>query len=157
MNRSHRDVSAPGDVSQRRKPVTIPNDTPIKICAQCCRKLPVTEEYFHPNPFGEYKISSLCRDCQSANKRRIPVISPEAKALQLLKGRAHGAIARSMKRGDFPRAHDFYCHYCHRRANVWHHHKGYDPDHWFSVIPVCHKCHAQIHHGSRWKEQERTR
>ena len=34
---------------------------------------------------------------------------------------------------------------CGRPAFDYHHHLGYEPEHWLDVVPVCRTCHAKIH------------
>jgi hypothetical protein len=39
-----------------------------KICIDCKRKLPATEEYFSKDKKGKYALNNLCVDCQSQRK-----------------------------------------------------------------------------------------
>src|SRR5689334_21265666 len=32
----------------------------------------------------------------------------------------------------------------------YHHFKGYDEEHWLSVVPLCSNCHREAHHADRW-------
>ena len=34
---------------------------------------------------------------------------------------------------------------CGKQAKLYHHHKGYAPEHWLDVIPVCRNCHLIAH------------
>lgn len=52
----------------------------------------------------------------------------------------HGAV-RARK---LPRPDTFKCD-CGEQAKEYHHHKGYAPEHWLDVVPVCVPCHKKIH------------
>lgn len=36
------------------------------------------------------------------------------------------------------------CHYCPAQAKQYHHHNGYEPEHYLDVVPICIKCHGEI-------------
>lgn len=58
------------------------------------------------------------------------------------KRHAHSAVSRAVKRGKLPAANTQKCHYCPGIAKEYHHHNGYDKEHWLDVLPVCKKCHG---------------
>ena len=37
------------------------------------------------------------------------------------------------------------CSGCDEQAQEYHHHKGYAPEHWLDIIPVCIQCHVNLH------------
>lgn len=51
------------------------------------------------------------------------------------------AVKRAIIAGKLPRPDSLQCHYCPARAEQYHHHKGYEPEHRLDVIPVCRRCH----------------
>lgn len=40
---------------------------------------------------------------------------------------------------------DFACVECGGDAKQYHHHNGYDKEHWLDVVPICRKCHHELH------------
>lgn len=50
--------------------------------------------------------------------------------------------------GKMPRPDTLQCISCPAQAQHYHHSKGYEPEHWFDVIPVCRNCHREIHKKS---------
>jgi len=57
---------------------------------------------------------------------------------------AHTAVNNAITVGKLPRVDTLQCHYCPAQAEQYHHYKGYEPEHWLDVVPVCIKCHSQI-------------
>lgn len=55
------------------------------------------------------------------------------------------AVAAAVKRGDLPRIRTRWCFDCMRQARIYHHHRGYAPEHLLDVIPVCYDCHRIRH------------
>jgi len=58
---------------------------------------------------------------------------------------AHYAITNAVRYGKLRRASDFTCSKCPNQASEWHHHEGYEPEHFLDVVPVCTACHNKIH------------
>lgn len=54
----------------------------------------------------------------------------------------------AVKSGKLPRPASLQCVECGQPAKEYHHHLGYEPEHYLSVIPVCKMCHAKIHHSA---------
>ena len=54
------------------------------------------------------------------------------------------AVNNAIYAGKLPQPDTLQCHYCPARAKEYHHYKGYAPEHWLDVIPVCKKCHTHI-------------
>lgn len=61
------------------------------------------------------------------------------------KHRARTAVKAAMNRKDLPHARTQLCIQCGKQARDWHHHKGYAPEHWLDVIPLCLPCHKATH------------
>lgn len=55
--------------------------------------------------------------------------------------KARDAVNIAVKSGRLPRPDTLQCSYCSEQAEQYHHHKGYDPEHWLDVIPTCCQCH----------------
>lgn len=52
------------------------------------------------------------------------------------------AVNKAITIGRLPRPGTLLCH-CGTQAEHYHHHKGYEPEHWLDVVPVCTKCHGK--------------
>lgn len=61
------------------------------------------------------------------------------------RGKAHRAVNDAVRKGDIPHISNQSCIQCGQRALDYHHHKGYSPEHWLNVIPVCRNCHKAMH------------
>ena len=60
--------------------------------------------------------------------------------------RAHVAVSRMVKRGQFPPVYTMVCDKCgEAQAAHWHHHRGYVGDAKLDVIPLCTLCHGEEH------------
>ena len=61
--------------------------------------------------------------------------------------KAKNAVNNAITAGKLPRPDSLLCHYCsilHRKpAQQYHHWKGYEPEHWLDVVPVCLDCHSK--------------
>jgi hypothetical protein len=56
--------------------------------------------------------------------------------------RARNAVNNAVRDGKLQPASNFICSNCKKiQASEYHHHNGYDPDHWLDVIPLCKACH----------------
>jgi len=60
------------------------------------------------------------------------------------KYKAYRVVNNAIRIGKLPRPDSLQCHYCHEQAREYHHHKGYAPEHWLDVVPVCAKCHKDL-------------
>jgi len=54
--------------------------------------------------------------------------------------KARSAVMIAIVAGKLPQASSLQCS-CGHQAAQYHHHKGYAPEHWLDVIPICKKCH----------------
>lgn len=57
--------------------------------------------------------------------------------------KAQNAVKKAIKIGELPCPDLLQCS-CGNPAKQYHHHKGYAPEHWLDVIPVCQKCHTLL-------------
>jgi len=62
--------------------------------------------------------------------------------------KAMHVVNNAIRTGKLPHPNTLQCHYCPAQAKQYHHHKGYAPEHWLDVVPVCIKCHSKIHNES---------
>lgn len=67
------------------------------------------------------------------------------KAKDLNKVRVRAALSHAIADGKLPSASRLICSECGKQAEQYHHHLGYEPEHWLDVIPLCKKCHDDIH------------
>lgn len=58
--------------------------------------------------------------------------------------KARRTITSAIRAGQLSKPDSLPCNYCPAQAKEYHHHKGYEPEHWFNVVPVCIKCHNKI-------------
>lgn len=58
-------------------------------------------------------------------------------------------VNNSIKGMKLPKPNTLPCYCCNRQAEQYHHYLGYEPEHWFDVLPVCRKCHRTIHASLR--------
>lgn len=59
--------------------------------------------------------------------------------------RARDAVNNAVKGGEIPPITSLDCIRCSKPAHHYHHHKGYDEAHQLDVVPVCRKCHVEMH------------
>lgn len=62
---------------------------------------------------------------------------------------ARAALRKAVLTGELPNIKTLVCVDCGAPAQEYHHHNGYEPEHWLDVIPLCHKCHRNRHRGPR--------
>jgi len=60
------------------------------------------------------------------------------------KARARKAVTTAVYRNKIPAASSLNCSVCGKGAKHYHHHKGYDREFWFDVVPVCVSCHVSV-------------
>lgn len=58
---------------------------------------------------------------------------------------ARTAVYNAVRDRKMPGAKTLKCSLCGKQARDYHHHKGYARKHWLDVIPVCRRCHREIH------------
>lgn len=70
----------------------------------------------------------------------------QAKGFQNNITRAHTTVSRAVRRGILPPAWSMVCDGCEEaQAAHWHHHKGYERNHWLDVVAMCLDCHGKEH------------
>lgn len=63
--------------------------------------------------------------------------------------KAKHAVSSAIRAGKLPRPDTLQCHCGPEKAEQYHHHKGYAPENWLNVVPVCINCHKKIHQEKR--------
>ena len=63
--------------------------------------------------------------------------------------RAHAAVQAAIAVGTLPPLNQTVCVGCGAASRAYHHHKGYAPEHWLSVEPLCPRCHRRRHSRGR--------
>lgn len=63
--------------------------------------------------------------------------------------KAGNKVINEVRRGRIPKARDLKCSNCGRQAVHYHHHKGYEKEHWLDVIPLCGRCHYLANHSTK--------
>ncbi len=86
----------------------------------------------------KYCISQKGRNALKARRVRYRKICPE-------KAKARTAVGNAVARGKLWSAKECECVYCGEQARNWHHWAGYEPEHWFDIIPLCQKCDSFAH------------
>lgn len=59
--------------------------------------------------------------------------------------KARSAVSGATRYGRLPRASTMTCSLCGTSAQEYHHHRGYEQEHWLDVEPVCIRCHRGLH------------
>ena len=85
-----------------------------------------------------YQQSEKGKNIYKANARLYRLRHPERE-------KAYIAVSNAIRRGNLPRPDALQCHYCPAQAKEYHHWRGYMPVCRLDVLPVCIKCHKNIH------------
>lgn len=64
------------------------------------------------------------------------------------KRQAKNAVNDAIRKKIIPKPNMLKCN-CGKQAEQYHHHKGYAPEHWLDVVPVCIPCHNNTYHQPR--------
>lgn len=59
--------------------------------------------------------------------------------------RARKEVYKAIQRKEIPPAKMLLCQQCGAQARHYHHFKGYEPEHWFDIVPLCLVCHTKEH------------
>lgn len=57
----------------------------------------------------------------------------------------HSAVREAILAGKLSPLGDCVCTGCGVPARLYHHHAGYEREHWLTVTPMCHSCHRRAH------------
>jgi hypothetical protein len=58
---------------------------------------------------------------------------------------AHAAVYKAVRAGRLEPIETLSCIFCKKQAKEYHHYLGYERENYLNVIPLCKKCHADIH------------
>lgn len=119
----------------------------MKQCVRCKQEKEKTS--FYQNKATCDGLSSWCMECQKECARQ-QMKTEKRKAYdknrrKTEKYKARKQLNKAIERGKIPQVNTKKCVVCGKRAQNYHHHKGYDYEHRFDVIPVCTSCHGLIH------------
>ena len=141
-----------------------------KQCFRCKQIKPLTE--FHKSSDGKFGVHAHCRVCRAAYTRKyrskpevqeryreqnrersrqrywsdVEVARADWRQWHSTdKGQAKAKLGYAIIRGHVPRVSTLNCTHCDRPADEYHHHNGYDKEHWLDVIPLCCSCHGYVH------------
>jgi len=138
----------------------------IKRCSKC--KITKSISEFHKDAKSKDGYHGYCKKCMSkhnakykqteqgkvANKHYDQSKKGKIAHLKALRHywnshseyrRATSAVSHAIRDGKLPRLEILKCHYCHEQAEQYHHHLGYEPEHFLNVVSVCRSCHSFIH------------
>lgn len=103
---------------------------------------------------AEYSKLPEVRERSNSNRKQRRILNPEKyrakdaeerKRLDPAKVKAHDRVKRAIDSGRIPKAREHICSECgERQARHYHHHKGYAPEYWLDVVPVCTFCHPKV-------------
>jgi hypothetical protein len=62
---------------------------------------------------------------------------------------ANRFVKYAIKHGVLEHISEMDCKICDNPADHYHHKNGYEPLQWLDVMPVCHKCHKELHRDNQ--------
>lgn len=138
----------------------------MKVCTKCKKEKELSE--FHKDKYTKDGLTFQCAECRRTSARSWRQTDrgkevhriDQAKFLKTEKGKqsirryrtnhpvrltAHSYIASLIYRNKIPSASKLRCQICNDQAAQYHHSNGYEGKNKANVIPVCRKCHNEIH------------
>ena len=126
-----------------------------KRCPKCKTFNPTSK--FDKDRTKKDGYHSACKDCvrtykqgyrqtekgKESQKRR----SEKKRAKFPKRIKARQILNYAVQRGKIPRPESINCA-CKQPAKEYHHHKGYEPEHWLDVVALCSKCHKKADKGT---------
>lgn len=95
----------------------------------------------NPDKVKQHKENDRKRNPQSQERRL-----QRHREKHPLRAKAREAVTYAVRIGKLPRVWTLKCAHCGNPAQQYHHHYGYEPEHWLDVIPLCKPCHWKIDH-----------
>lgn len=109
-------------------------DNLTKVCSKCGVEKPISQYWKDRyNPDGLFRY---CSDCAMVLKE-----------LRRERYAARYHVGRMVRRGLLPNPKGLHCAYCGKVGCIYHHHLGYERQHWEHVTPTCRSCN-QKHQGA---------
>lgn len=93
----------------------------------------------------EYRKSDTYREyvkTYNQNEKAKKIEKERRKTIAVI---ARSEVNKAVGRKEIPHISTQKCVVCGNQAENYHHHLGYDPEHWLDVIPVCVICHGDLH------------
>lgn len=126
-----------------------------KICRKViCRvfQQSVKGQIYHREYFRKYsKCEKYLKYLKSEKRRKVrKKYGQSVKCKQMrkkhykanfIKYQARHSVGHAIRNNKLSRPNTLPCYYCENKAKEYHHHKGYDPENWLDVVPVCIPCH----------------
>jgi hypothetical protein len=123
----------------------------MKRCAKCNKEK--HEQEFGKDSKRNDGLRCYCRHCTSIIDKEWRASNPEKYKKMFTEGKkrmtqkypmkrkARTAVNNAVRDGIIPKVGTLQCVECDTVAEQYHHHNGYDKQHWLDVIPVCRGCH----------------
>jgi hypothetical protein len=96
----------------------------------------------------KYRITNKDKLYAQSNRWARSEAGHEYKEKHALEITARYEVNKSVKSGRIAKPTCMPCARCVERAAEWHHWAGYEPEHWFDIMPLCIPCHTAEHHGN---------
>jgi hypothetical protein len=93
---------------------------------------------------AKYKESHRLAAKSAKYKESHRLAAKKDRICHTLQNKARASVHFAIKMGQLPKAKDQQCSYCVEPAIEYHHHLGYEPQHWLDVVPVCKQCHTTV-------------
>ena len=136
-----------------------------KVCSKC-KQIKSFAEFYKDN--GSHSSKSGYRpDCKVCQKQQRKIYLQSTKGREVTKRysrtekskarqkryclrhperiKAKGAVSIAIAAGRLIQPKSLNCYYCDEKADRYHHHLGYEPNHQLAVVPTCRKCHVNVH------------
>lgn len=123
-----------------------------KRCSRCKELKPLSE--FYKNLFNKDGYQYFCKICGQKYLKKYR--QTEKYKMSHLKAniqfqhthqdnvKANRAIHEAIRDGKLPSPDSLKCVFCGKFAYEYHHHLGYEPEHWLDVVPICWSCHRTL-------------
>lgn len=144
-------------------PHSIANQSALKVCRKCEKSKPLSD-FPANNPrckecvnaanrasYRRHRDSRLeaTRDYRRENLESVRAMwreSAKSKSNTSNEARARGTVSDAVRNGKLPPAWSMVCDGCQEaQAAEWHHHNGYEREHWLDVVARCLDCHGLEH------------
>lgn len=112
----------------------------LKWCTSCKQWKP--REFFGIDKSRGDGLRAPCFDCSRVKYRKSRgLLAPSEKIQQA----ASNVIRTLIRQGKLPSPDTIPCIDCGKKAEVYHHHLGYNKSHWADVVALCKSCHHKRH------------